>query len=46
MGRPSPYPIYEKVTINGVTESVEHRRMEPIFYVSDDPELHRRFGVK
>ena len=40
------YPRYSKVTINGITELIEHRRMEPIFYVSDDAELRRRFGVK
>ena len=30
---------------NGVTEVFEHRRMEPIFYVTDDPEVRRRLGV-
>jgi hypothetical protein len=31
------YPAYEVITIDGVTEIVEHRKMEPIFHVTDDP---------
>jgi hypothetical protein len=31
------YPAYEVITVNGVTDIIEHRRMEPIFYVTDDP---------
>lgn len=36
---PSGYPLYEVVTANGITEIIEHRRMEPIFYVTDDPQV-------
>ena len=36
-GFPSGYPSFEIVTVNGVTEIIEHRRMEPIFYINDDP---------
>jgi hypothetical protein len=36
-GFPAGYPSYEIVSIGGVTEIIEHRKMEPIFYVSDDP---------
>jgi hypothetical protein len=42
---PMPYPIYEVLTANGITEVIEHRRMEPIFYVNDDPEVWRKLGV-
>ncbi|MGD1105514.1 MAG: hypothetical protein ABR865_00600 [Terracidiphilus sp.] len=31
------YPSYEVITVNGITEIIEHRKMEPIFYVTDDP---------
>ena len=31
------YPAYEVITVNGITEIIEHRKMEPIFYVTDDP---------
>jgi hypothetical protein len=31
------YPAYEIITVNGITEIIEHRKMEPIFYVTDDP---------
>jgi hypothetical protein len=36
-GFPGGYPSYEIVSIGGLTEIIEHRKMEPIFYVSDDP---------
>jgi hypothetical protein len=31
--------MYEAITANGITEIIEHRRMEPVFYVNDDPAL-------
>jgi hypothetical protein len=31
------YPSYEVITVNGQAEVIEHRAMEPIFYISDDP---------
>ena len=40
------YPVYEVITINGATEIVEHRRMEPIFYLTDDPALWRALASK
>jgi len=36
-GFPPGYPAYEVITANGITEVIEHRKMEPIFYVTDDP---------
>jgi hypothetical protein len=30
-GFPSGYPAYEAITVNGITEIIEHRKMEPIF---------------
>ena len=33
------YPAYEAITVNGITDIIEHRRMEPIFYLSDDPNI-------
>jgi hypothetical protein len=41
----SAYPMYEVLTANGISEVVEHRRMEPIFYINDDPEVRRKLGV-
>ena len=35
-GYPKGYPAYEPITVNETTEIIEHRKMEPIFYVSDD----------
>jgi hypothetical protein len=43
---PIPYPSYEILTAKGITEVVEHRRMEPIFYIVDDPEVKRKLGVQ
>jgi hypothetical protein len=36
-GEPTPYPAYEVLTANEITEIIEHKRMEPIFYINDDP---------
>ena len=33
----SSYPSYVVIAANGTTEIIEHRRMEPIIYVTDDP---------
>jgi len=38
-------PGYEVITANGIIEVIEHRAMEPIFYISDDPEVKRQLGV-
>jgi len=35
------YPAYEVVIAKGTTEIMEHRKMEPIFYVVDDPAVRR-----
>jgi len=44
--RGSPYPAYEIITVDGVTDVIEHRKMEPVFYVTDDPIVRRELGVK
>jgi len=35
------YPAYEVITVNGITDIVEFRKMEPIFYVTDDPAVRK-----
>jgi hypothetical protein len=45
-GRAPGYPMYVIITADGVTEIVEHRRAEPIFYVTDDQEVWSELGVK
>jgi len=49
-GFPKGYPKYYAVTVNGVTDIIEHRKMEPVFYVTDDPmiwkEVSRKPGLK
>jgi|ERR1700722_15688962 len=44
-GFPSGYPAYEVITVNGMTDIIEHRKMEPIFYVTDDPAVWKELGV-
>jgi hypothetical protein len=39
------YPSYEIVTVDGITEVLEHRRMEPVFYVTDDAAILKELGV-
>jgi hypothetical protein len=43
---PVGYPSYEVITIEDITEVVEHRAMEPVFYMSDDPNVLADLGVK
>ena len=43
---PHRYPMYEVITANGITEVIEHRRMEPIFYITDDPKVKEQLGVR
>ena len=33
------YPRYNAITVNNITDIVEHKKMEPIFYMTDDPEI-------
>jgi hypothetical protein len=42
---PIPYPSYEVLTAHGITDVIEHRRMDPIFYIADDPKVRRKLGV-
>jgi hypothetical protein len=42
-GFTSGYPSYEAVTVNGITEIIEHKKMEPIFYVTDDPAVWKQY---
>ncbi len=44
-GFPPGYPAYEIITVNGITEIIEHRRMEPIFYITDDPAVVSELGL-
>lgn len=39
------YPFYEVITIDGLTDVVEHRAAEPTFYMTDDPAVRQELGV-
>lgn len=41
LGSVPGYPKYEIITVDGITEIIEHREMEPIFYVNDDPNVRK-----
>ena len=45
-GFPAGYPFYEIITVNGMTELIEHRQMEPLFYIVEDPEILNEFDLK
>lgn len=45
-GFPKSYPAYNVVTIDGVTDIIERRKMEPVFYMTDDPAVWKELGVK
>jgi hypothetical protein len=38
----SGYPHYALITANGMTEIIEHKKMEPVFYVNDDPSVRKK----
>ena len=45
-GFPKSYPAYNVVTVNGVTDIIERRKMEPVFYMTDNPVVWKELGVK
>lgn len=42
-GYPEGYPSYEIITVGETSEIIEHRQVEPIFYVTDDPAVLAEF---
>jgi hypothetical protein len=40
------YPSYEIITVDGVTDIVEHRGREPVFYMCDDPAVWKELSVE
>jgi hypothetical protein len=40
------YPLYEIITVNRITEIIEHRQMEPIFYITDNPAVRAKLGIR
>jgi hypothetical protein len=39
------YPAYEVMNVNGITDIIEYRKPEPIFYITDDPAVWKELGV-
>jgi hypothetical protein len=39
LGCPDGYPSYEIISVGNQIEIIEHRRMEPIVYITDDPSV-------
>lgn len=44
-GSTADYPSYAAVVVNGTTELMEHKRMEPIFHVTDDPDVWKYYAA-
>jgi hypothetical protein len=44
-GFPKGYPCYKVLKINGITDIIELRKMEPFFYMTDDPAVWKELGV-
>ena len=42
-GFPPDYPAYQEVTVNGTSELMEHRKMEPVFYITDNPAVWKEY---
>jgi hypothetical protein len=40
------YPRYKIITVNGITDIVELRKREPVFYMADDPNVWKELGVE
>ena len=38
----SGYPAYDLIEANGVAEVIEHKKMEPAFYINDDPVVRQK----
>jgi hypothetical protein len=45
-GFASGYPSYEVITVNGMNEIIEHRKMEPIFYITDDAAVWKQYSAR
>jgi len=45
-GFPEGYPAYIVITINDITDIIEFRKMEPVFYMTDDPTIWKELGVE
>ncbi len=37
------HPAYEAITVDGVTEIIEHRKMEPLFSITDDSTVWKQY---
>jgi hypothetical protein len=44
-GFPPGYPSYSVITVNGITDIIEHRKPEPMFYITDDPAVWKELAV-
>ena len=45
-GHPEGYPLYEVIEYKGIIDVIEHRKMEPIFYMTDEPMVLKELGLK
>jgi hypothetical protein len=38
----SGYPAYDLIEANGIAEIIERKKMEPVFYINDDPSVRQK----
>jgi hypothetical protein len=38
-----PNPRYTEIVVKGTSEMIEHRKMEPVFYITDDPAVWKEY---
>jgi len=43
---PKNYPMYQVITISGITEAIEHRKLQPIFFITDDSKILKELEEK
>jgi hypothetical protein len=39
------YPYYVASAVGEISEIIEHKEMEPVFYISDDPYMRRKLEL-
>jgi len=42
-GYPPGYPSFEAISVNNVTEIIEHKKMEPLFSITDNPAVWQQY---
>ena len=44
-GQTPSYPSYDAIVVKGEAELIEHKAMEPVFYVTDDAAVQQHYRM-